>query len=974
MSWFDDVELSAAPATTAAKGDAFERALKAEGLTGTLADTARSIYQQESSRGKKTETSNAGAVGPMQVKNDTFKRFADKGWDINNPEQNIRAGLRYLKKLGKDTGNDPKLMAVGYYGGEGAIPKAEKGQARRDPRNPNAPDTIQYGNQVASRVSNDADAWYNTTELGPKPGEASAAAAPTPEEAPPRGLGAEALRQVGLTARAASPYAAGAALGGALGAPFAGVGAIPGAAAGVGAVALADLAAGAYNPIAARFGLPQAPGPTEAMNYLADKLGLPQPANALERVVQAGTAGMAGGGATAMAARAAAPLATTAGVRNTLANLAAGPGAQAVAGATGGMSAQTVAENGGGPMAQTVAGLMGGAAPLTLANLARSSDVATRNASMLLRKALADQSPDDWNKARALLSDSQKAGVPLLGPELFPQGSQVGQLAQDVASRSTEGRNALTGFLRDRNQQVEAAARRQVAPLGANVGTQAAANQAQEAADTAIRNAQQARTEAASPYYREQRASDVEALNLSDQMRALPDQIADLATSRGSAVQAAGKLHAFVNDQINRMNQAIMKGWHVTDEGKLGVTDIRRRQAERFGQRVEEGKAGTYAAINRAGELRAQLEASQRQLETTADQLAQKNLPGIRDQVNRFLSQLDGQIRVAGNTREGQILKDYRNQLAPNGEPLVLPSQLESVYKDIRNKTQLGLNPSPEEKTVAGVLGGHVKDLDKLITDVSPTIKTGREVYQRLSEELVNPLVKGPVGKIAGRGADATKEAVRSRTLSELNSKDATPERISTIADVLGQVDKQAFPNLVRAHLEDQMDKALKTQRGGGLPTAGVRLRDALEGTPQQRTNLRTMIQKTAEAQGMDPTAVYEGFGRFLDVLDATGRLGSVPATAAKPGETAMAAAAHPAELVLDLKAPGAKTVISMVKDFARRGTYRKLASVMTSPHSLREMADLAAYKPGDPKLIQSAAAILRSAGKPAATAQDEEQ
>lgn len=974
MSWDDDVTLSAPPVASAKTGgDPFERALKAEKVSGTLEDVARSIYQQESSRGKKTQTSNAGAVGPLQLRPETFRRFAEKGWNISDPEQNIRAGIRYLKKLGRDTGNDPKLMAVGYYGGEGAIPKALKGQAVRDPRNPNAPDTLQYGDQVSRRAKNDSDAWYSTLTLGEKPGEKPtqpAVPAPAPEE-PTRGLGAEAARQLGLTARAAGPYAAGAALGAAAGAPFAGVGAIPGAAAGVGAVSLLDLAGGAYNPIASRFGLPQLPTPTVAMNKLADVLGLPQPGNGLERVVQAGASGMAGAGAGAAAARAGSALAGSAPMRNALSTLAENPVSQIAAGAGGSAGSQAAAELGGGPLAQLVAGVAGGGVPLTLANLARSSDQASRNASRLLRKALADNSPEEWNKARQLLTDSQKNGVPLMGPELFPQGSRLGDLAQEVAANSPEARNRLLDFLKPRGQQIEDAARRQVGQLGENVGTQAAANQAQEAADTAIRKAQEYRTEASSPYYQAQKGSDREAINLSDQMRDLPGQIAELAASRGSAVQVAGKLHAFVNDQINRMNQSIMKGWF-NDNGKLGVTDIRRRQAERFQTRAEEAKSGTYAALNRAGELRAQLEASQRQLEATADQLAQKNLPGIRSQVDRFLSGLDQQIRLAGNTREGQILKDYRNQLAPNGEPLVLPSQLESVYKDIRNKTQLGLNPSPEERTTAGVLGGHVKDLDKLITEVSPTIKAGREVYKQLSDEVVNPLVKGPVGKLAGRGAENTKEAVRSRTLSELNSKDATPERIATIADVLGQVDKKAFPNLVRAHIEDVLDKSLKTQRGGGLPASGVRFRDALEGTPQQRTNLRTMVQKVAETQGLDPTKTYEGFGRFLDVLDATGRLASVPA-GKRAADTAEVAAQHAATAVLDLKAPGARTVINMVRDFARRNTYKKLADVMTSPETLRDMADLANYKGGDPKLVQGVAAILRAAGRPASASQGQE-
>lgn len=129
-----------------------DTALASEGVDGPVADIARSIYQQESGSGKNTKTSNAGAVGGMQVIPATFSRMADQGWDINNPEHNARAGVRYIKTLHERAGGDPALTAAGYYGGEGAIDKARNGIAVSDPRNPKAPNTLQYGEQVVSRL------------------------------------------------------------------------------------------------------------------------------------------------------------------------------------------------------------------------------------------------------------------------------------------------------------------------------------------------------------------------------------------------------------------------------------------------------------------------------------------------------------------------------------------------------------------------------------------------------------------------------------------------------------------------------------------------------------------------------------------------------------------------------------------------------------------------------------------------------
>ena len=142
--------------TTGYDRDSFNAALNDEGVTGTLAKLASSIFMQESGGGKNTKTSNAKAHGGMQIIPDTFKSVADSGWDINNPAHNMRAGIRYLKQLNAMAKGDPKLTAVGYYGGPGGMEKARNGIAVSDPRNPKAPNTLQYADAVVARMSGQA--------------------------------------------------------------------------------------------------------------------------------------------------------------------------------------------------------------------------------------------------------------------------------------------------------------------------------------------------------------------------------------------------------------------------------------------------------------------------------------------------------------------------------------------------------------------------------------------------------------------------------------------------------------------------------------------------------------------------------------------------------------------------------------------------------------------------------------------------
>ena len=161
--------------------DLFDTALEAEGITGQLAEVARSIYKQESGGGKNTKTSNAGAVGGMQILPGTFASVADKGWDINDPMMNARAGIRYIKQMDKLAGGDPALIAAGYYGGTGGLQKAKLGIAVSDPRNPNAPNTLQYGQQVAARLNGGKAKTKTDTQPVELPApEVVAAAQPVP--------------------------------------------------------------------------------------------------------------------------------------------------------------------------------------------------------------------------------------------------------------------------------------------------------------------------------------------------------------------------------------------------------------------------------------------------------------------------------------------------------------------------------------------------------------------------------------------------------------------------------------------------------------------------------------------------------------------------------------------------------------------------------------------------------------------------
>lgn len=132
--------------------DPFEQALASEGLLGTPLEAIARATMKFESGGNPQAVSNRGARGRMQVMPGTFNEIADPGWDINNDYHNSRAGMRYLRQGFDKSGGDPALTGAYYYGGPGGMAKAQQGIPVSDPKNPNNPNTLEYGQRLADSV------------------------------------------------------------------------------------------------------------------------------------------------------------------------------------------------------------------------------------------------------------------------------------------------------------------------------------------------------------------------------------------------------------------------------------------------------------------------------------------------------------------------------------------------------------------------------------------------------------------------------------------------------------------------------------------------------------------------------------------------------------------------------------------------------------------------------------------------------
>jgi hypothetical protein len=159
------------------------------------------------------------------------------------------------------------------------------------------------------------------------------------------------------------------------------------------------------------------------------------------------------------------------------------------------------------------------------------------------------------------------------------------------------------------------------------------------------------------------------------------------------------------------------------------------------------------------------------------------------------------------------------------------------------------------EKGAAAVKGiGELKSSDYQIA---------LEIGRRGRQEFLEPLLQGPLGKLAKK--DITTQKAIAALFPE-NPVPGTHNEVHDAVAALVQRRPAAAEQLVRAHVEMVFNQAARDLQGGANQFAGAKFAAKLVGGAQQRDNLQAAIMALPNG-----AARWEGFERLLDIMAATG-------------------------------------------------------------------------------------------------------
>lgn len=149
-------------------------------------------------------------------------------------------------------------------------------------------------------------------------------------------------------------------------------------------------------------------------------------------------------------------------------------------------------------------------------------------------------------------------------------------------------------------------------------------------------------------------------------------------------------------------------------------------------------------------------------------------------------------------------------------------------------------------------------------TGQSHNYETALTIESDLRRRYLEPLTTGPLGKIANH--PDTQTAIN-YLFPAGGGVPGTQHEVATAVAALAHRNPQAAEQLVRAHAQMVFDRSMKSLQGGPNEFGGAKFAVQIAGNPQQREVLRAAVEALPGGQGR-----WEGFERFLEVAEATGR------------------------------------------------------------------------------------------------------
>lgn len=350
-----------------------------------------------------------------------------------------------------------------------------------------------------------------------------------------------------------------------------------------------------------------------------------------------------------------------------------------------------------------------------------------------------------------------------------------------------------------------------------------------------------------------------------DQARALFNQ----ARQMGAPISQAEALQAVTNGSTK------LGDLQHTVEGMGGMKQF-------YAQRPAQNEA----VVRRSLDTIAPPNVDPSQIGPAAGTAAENIVTGIRGAINNYtrpMYEAGGRHLVPENVHAAfmqdplfvQTARTIRNDPALNAVVQNAPDRsvrfYDAVAKELEQRSTNAaqpLNPQANQTVAAvtGRMGGDLKDVgivsERAATGGPSAYEAALANQARLREQYLQPVLNGPIGKIAGRDT-TTNAAVEA--LFPSNPLASSADEIGQTMRALSRQRPGIANDLVRNHAEMTFNEAAQRLASGGPnQSGGAKFAAVLRGNSQQAANLEAAVRALP---GGDQ--IWTGFDRVLNVMEA---------------------------------------------------------------------------------------------------------
>lgn len=350
-----------------------------------------------------------------------------------------------------------------------------------------------------------------------------------------------------------------------------------------------------------------------------------------------------------------------------------------------------------------------------------------------------------------------------------------------------------------------------------------------------------------------------------------------------------------------------------------------------------------------------------------AGNLGSKAPKELSSTIDRFVNSAGVSPKVA---QEALALKEELLKSSINGAPRTNAQDIKAAIDSFRGgikRTQNPLNPKEQ-----GEMKFLVDQLSRQLATKSPLIGTANRLYSDVSRNVVDPLKKSVVGRLAGAaGAQPDKEAVASRVKAVFDAGTLPGSKTSDILtlerSLRGSGQQQVFQDVAKTWLADKLSTAAK--QSGGRPSEGTAaaIESAFMADGKSRQGLTDVLVALARSKGLPDDSLQSGMKHMLSYVAAAARRPG-PVAGTSPAELAQASRSGA------LRSAGNFTVLQPFRQVAKRlndalnaDAYSFMDRALNTPEGVELLIKMGKLPPHSPAASQALATFLgTAAGKDA--------